>query len=52
MIESLSVKDELIDLLGRALEMLEGLEGNEEALDKAYDMILQSTDIIEKYAVE
>lgn len=46
------MKEELIETLNRALELLEALEGNDEALSKAYDLIIKASDIIEKYAVE
>ena len=46
------MKEELIEMLDRALELLEQLEGNAEALDGAYDKIVQASEIIEKYAVE
>jgi hypothetical protein len=46
------MKEELIEMLERALELLEQLEGNAEALDKAYDMIVEASEVIEKYAVE
>ena len=46
------MKEELIETLNRALELLEDLEGNAEALDKAYDMIVKASEIVEKYAVE
>ena len=46
------MKEELIEMLDKALGLLEDLEGNAEALDKAYDHILAATDPIEKYATE
>ena len=39
-------------MLNKALELMETLEGNADALDKAYDLILDASDLIEKYAVE
>jgi hypothetical protein len=46
------MKEDLIEILERALELLEHLEGNNEALDKAYNMIVEASELIEKYAVE
>ena len=45
-------KQEVLDVLNNAIDLLQNLEGNEDALNKAMNHIDQAIDIIVKYAAE
>lgn len=45
-------KQDVLDLLNNAADLLEGLEGNEDALEKAMAHITAAMDLIVKYAVD
>lgn len=45
-------KQDVLDMLNNALDLIEGLEGNDDALEKAMTHISQAISIVEKYAVE
>ena len=45
-------KQDVLNMLNGALELIEGLDGNEDALEKAMGHIDQAIDLIVKYAVE
>ena len=45
-------KQEVIDMLNNAMDLMEGLDGNEDALTKAMEHIDQAIDLIVKYAAE
>ena len=45
-------KQEVIDMLNSAMDLIEGLDGNEDALTKAMEHIDQAIDLIVKYAAE
>ena len=44
-------KQEVLDMLNSAIDLVQELEGNEDALNKAMEHIDQAIDIIVKYAV-
>ncbi|MFM9150797.1 MAG: hypothetical protein ACKOPU_00750 [Candidatus Planktophila sp.] len=45
-------KQDVLNLLNNAADLLEGLEGNEDALEKAMTHIMSAINIIDKYAIE
>ena len=45
-------KQDVIDMLNSAMDLMEGLDGNEDALTKAMEHIDQAIDLIVKYAAE
>ena len=45
-------KQDVIDMLNNAMDLMEGLDGNEDALTKAMEHIDQAIDLIVKYAAE
>ena len=45
-------KQDVIDMLNGAMDLMEGLDGNEDALTKAMEHIDQAIDLIVKYAAE
>ena len=44
-------KQEAIDMLNNAVDLIQSLDGNEDALEKAMGHIDQAIDLIVKYAV-
>ena len=45
-------KEAIVEMLAAACDQVEGLDGNEDALQKAMNHIEEAIDIILKYAVE
>lgn len=45
-------KQEVLDFLNNAMDLIEGLDGNEDALQKAMDHIAAAINIIDKYAID
>ncbi len=45
-------KQEVLDMLNNAMDLIEGLEGNDDALTKAMDHIATAINIIDKYAID
>lgn len=45
-------KEAIVEMLATANDLIESLDGNEDALQKAIDRIEEAISIIEKYAVE
>ncbi len=45
-------KQECLDMLNNAMDLIEGLDGNEDALTKAMDHIAAAISIIDKYAID
>ena len=44
-------KQEVLDFLNNALDLIQSLDGNEDALEKAMEHIDQAIDLVVKYAV-
>jgi len=45
-------KQEVIDMLNSVIDGIQGLYGNEDALEKAMTHIDQAIDLLQKYAVD
>ncbi len=45
-------KQECLDMLNNAMDLIEGLDGNEDALQKAMDHLAAAISIIDKYAID
>ena len=45
-------KQEAIDMLNNAVDLIQSLDGNEDALEKAMEHIDKAIDLVVKYAVE
>lgn len=44
-------KDEIIEMLATAADLVEGLDGNEDALTRAINHIEEAIELITKYAI-
>jgi len=45
-------KQEVLDLLNNAADLMESLDGNDDALEKAMTHIMTAINIIDKYAID
>ena len=45
-------KDAVTNMLEQILDLIEGLDGNEDALEKAMEHIVQARGLIQQYAIE
>ena len=45
-------KEDIIEMLAAAADLIESLEGNEDALEKAIDKIEEAIELVQKYAIE
>jgi ABC-type transporter Mla subunit MlaD len=45
-------KEEIVEMLATAADLVEGLDGNEDALTRAIDYIEKAIELVNKYATE